>query len=122
MGKGLVLLVFAVCFVAFVVLKLVFVGTKAAYEAVFDPGAKDQRVRELISHCMLRVSHAMHERYNGQPGQLRVAILELTPLVQSIILERGYKADAAMARAIVCSAIVAGGHASQSEIEDAQAS
>lgn len=120
MGRAAVLVVFVIGFVAFVVLKVVVVGTKAAYEAVFDPAAKSERVRGIVSECMLRVSHAMHEKYTGQPGELKMAILQLTPIVQSIILEKGYQANAVMARGIVCEAIVAGGHASREEVGLAQ--
>lgn len=119
MGRAAIWVIFMIGFVIFLMIKFVIVGTKAAYEAVFDPNAKDERVKELISLCMLRVSHAMHEKYTKQPGELQMAILQLTPVVQSMILERGYRADASIARAIVCSAIVAGGHATQEEVERA---
>lgn len=119
MGRAFVFVIFIIGFVVFAILKMVFAGTKAAYETVFDPNAKDERVKALISHCMLHVSHIMHEKYTNQPGELSMAILQLTPAVQSMILERGYQANAAIARAIVCNAIVTGGHATQEEVDRA---
>lgn len=98
---------------------MVLLGTKAAYEAVFDPTAKDERIKALVADCMLRVSHTMHEKYTGQPGELSMAILQLTPVVQSFILERGYQTTAAIARVVVCEAIVAGGHATREEVDRA---
>ena len=52
----------------FAIIKLVITGTKAAYEAVFDPDAKDEKVRELIASCMLVVHQIMTEKYTKQPG------------------------------------------------------
>ena len=120
MGRGIVLIIFIIGFVVFAIAKMAIVGTKAAYEAVFDPNAKDERIKSLVSDCMLRVSHIMHEKYTGQPGELSMAILQLTPAVQSMILEKGYQASADIARTIVCSAIIAGGHATREEVERAQ--
>lgn len=119
MGRAIIFVIFLIGFVVFALIKMVFVGTKAAYEAVFDPTAKDERVKTLVADCMLRVSHIMHERYTGHPGELSMAILQLTPAVQSMILERGYQINAAIARAIVCDAIVIGGHATREEIDRA---
>lgn len=119
MGRAIVLVIFVIGFVVFALIKMVFVGTKAAYEAVFDPTAKDDRIKALISDCMLRVSHTMHEKYTGKPGELSMAILQLTPAVQSMILEKGYQTNAAIARVIVCDAIVIGGHATREEVERA---
>lgn len=96
------------------------VGTKAAYEAVFDPTAKNARIEALVSECMLRVSHVMYEKYTRQPSELSTAIQQLTPAVQSMILEKGYNANAAIARAIVCDAIVAGNHATREEVDRAK--
>lgn len=119
MAKGFILVIFIICFVIFAILKMIFAGGKAAYEAVFDPNAKDERIKSLISECMLRVSHAMHEKYKGQPGELSMAILQLTPVVQSMILEKGYQINAEIARSIVCEAIVTGGHATREEVSRA---
>lgn len=119
MGRAIVFVVFFVGFIIFAVIKVAVVGTKAAYEAVFDPNAKDERVRRLVANCMLRVSHVMHEKYTGQPGELSVAILQLTPAVQSMILEQGYQVTADIAKSIVRGAIVAGGHATQEEVDRA---
>lgn len=119
MGRAIIFVIFLIGFVIFALIKMVFVGTKAAYEAVFDPTAKDERVKALISDCMLRVSHVMHEKYTGQPGELSIAILQLTPAVQSMILEKGYQTNASIARAIVCDAIVIGGHATREEVDRA---
>ncbi|MXS85918.1 hypothetical protein ABO04_08360 [Nitrosomonas sp. HPC101] len=119
MGRAGIFVIFLIGFVVFTLIKMIFVGTKAAYEAVFDPTAKDERVKALIADCMLRVSHIMHEKYTGQPGELSMAILQLTPAVQSMILEKGYQTNAAIARAIVCDAIVIGGHATREEVDRA---
>lgn len=117
MGRAIIFVVFLIGFVVFALLKMVLVGTKAAYEAVFDPNAKNERIRSLIDSCMLRVSHVMHETYTGKPGELSMAILQLTPAVQSMILEHGYQVNAEIAQAIVRNAIVAGGHATQEDVD-----
>lgn len=119
MGRAFIFVIFLIGFVIFAVIKMAVVGTKAAYEAVFDPNAKDERVRALVANCMLRVSHVMHEKYTGQPGELSMAILQLTPAVQSMILEQGYRVNADIAQAIVRNAIVEGGHATQEEVDRA---
>jgi len=119
MGRLLVFVIFLIGFLFFAFIKIAIVGTKAAYEAVFDPTAQDERVKSLITECMLRVSHIMHEKYTHQPGELSMAIQQLTPAVQSMILEKGYRADASIARTIVCDAIVMGGHATREEVESA---
>ncbi|MDM0116214.1 hypothetical protein QTI66_29030 [Variovorax sp. J22R133] len=116
MGKALIGVVFIIGFVVFLVAKTVILGTKAAYEAVFDPTAKDDQTKALISDCMLRVSHKMHESYTGKAGELTQAILHLTPMVQSFFFDKGFKVDSAIARRLVCEAIVAGGHASHEEV------
>jgi hypothetical protein len=121
MGKAIGFLVFFAFFIVFAVIKTMMTGAKAAYEAVFDPNAKDARVEKLVHDCMLRVSHTMHEKYTRQPGELKMAILQLTLVVQSMILEAGYKVEAAVAANIVCKAIVIGGHASDAEIKMALA-
>lgn len=119
MARLLIFIVFIIGFFVFALIKITFVGTKAAYEAVFDPTAKDERISALVADCMLRVSHIMHEKYTGQPGELSMAIMQLTPAVQSMILEKGYQVSPAIARTIVCDAIVNGGHATRSEVEHA---
>ena len=119
MGKAIIFVVFAVGFVIFLLIKLVATGTKAAYEAVFDPGAKDERARAVISDCMLRVSHVMHENYKGNEAELGLAILQLTPAVQSLVMDKGYRIDSGIARQIVCDAIVAGGHATREAVSRA---
>ena len=116
MGKALLAVVFLVGFVIFFLAKTVMVGTKAAYEAVFDPSAKDERTKALVSDCMLRVSHKMHETYTGKTGELTLAILQMTPMVQSFFFDKGYKLDSTIARGLVCEAIVVGGHASREEV------
>ena len=116
MGRAIIFVVFVIGFIIFALIKFVLVGTKAAYEAVFDPTAKDDRVKTLVADCMLRVSHSMHELYTGKPGELSMAIMQLTPAVQSMILEKGYQVNAAIARSIVCEAIVVGGHATREEV------
>lgn len=117
MGKGFVFVIFIIGFIFFAIIKLVITGTKAAYEAVFDPDAKEEKVRELIASCMLVVHQIMTEKYTKQPGELSIAIMHLTPAIQSIILENGYQVDAEIARKIVCNAIVSGGHATQEEVD-----
>lgn len=119
MGRAAVFVVFAIGFVVFLLIKLVATGTKAAYEAVFDPGAKDERIRSLISECMLRVSHVMHEKYTGNEAELGLAIAHLTPAVQSMVMDKGYRLDSKIAKQIVCDAIVAGGHASREAVNRA---
>lgn len=119
MGRAVIFIVFLIGFVLFALLKMIFSGTKAAYEAVFDPNAKDERIKALIEDCMLRVSHSMYQNYTGKSGELTLAILQLTPVVQSLILDRGYKANSDEARSIVCQAIVMGGHATQEEVNRA---
>lgn len=119
MGKAFVFVVFLICFVIFAIIKFVVVGTKAAYEAVFDPNAKDERARAVIAQCMAAVQHVMQNNYSGQPGELSMAILQLTPAVQSLILDRGYQVTSVIARAIVCDAIVTGGHATREEVDRA---
>jgi hypothetical protein len=119
MGKGIVFVVFLIGFVIFMLIKLVATGTKAAYEAVFDPGAKDEHIRSLIAECMLRVSHVMHEKYTGKEAELGLAIAQLTPAVQSMVMDKGYRITSTIARQIVCDAIVAGGHASREAVNRA---
>ena len=119
MGRAIIFVIFLIGFVIFALIKMVFVGTKAAYEAVFDPTAKDERIKALVADCMIRVSHTMHEKYTGKPGELSMAIMQLTPAVQSMILEKGYQTNAAVARAIVCDAIVIGRHATREEVDRA---
>jgi hypothetical protein len=116
MGRGVIFIVFLVGFVIFTILKMIFVGTKAAYEAVFDPSAKDERIRGIIADCIVRVNDVMRTQYEGGLGELSILILHLTPMVQSYILERGYQTTAAIARGIVCDAIVIGGHATHEEV------
>lgn len=119
MGKGIVFVVFVIGFIIFAVIKFVIIGTKAAYEAVFDPNAKDERAKALIAECMMAVNHVMREKYTGQPGELSMAILQLTPAVQSMILNKGYQANSVIARTIVCDAIVVCGHATREEVDRA---
>jgi hypothetical protein len=121
MGRLLWMVAFFVSFVIYAIVKSVATGATAAYEAVFDPNAKDQRIQELVGYCMLRVSHAMHEHHASEPGELKMAILQLTPVVQSLILEAGYKVNASIAERIVCQAIVVGRHATEEEIISALA-
>lgn len=121
MGKAVGGIFFIGLFIVFLIVKYAFTGAKAAYEAVFDPQAKDDRIRTLIENCMLRVSNAMHEKYNGDESGLSLAILHLTPMVQSAIMEAGYNVPAAVARSIVCDAIVNGKHASRSQVNEALA-
>jgi hypothetical protein len=118
MGKLIVLIVFLIAFAVFAVFKLMIVGTKAAYKAVFDPGS-DKSASEAVAVSMMLVSQFMNEKFQGRPGELSFAILQLTPMVQSIILGRGHQIDADTARSIVCRAIVQGGHATEQEIADA---
>ena len=119
MGRAFIFVIFVIGFVVFAIAKLIFTGTKAAYDAVFDPSAKDERIKTLIAECMLRVSHSMHEKYTGQAGELSMAILQLTPAVQSMIMDKGYQVSSANARKIVCDAIVIGGHATREEVDRA---
>lgn len=119
MGRAFVFVIFLIGFVIFAIIKFVIVGTKAAYEAVFDPNAKDERAKAVIAQCMAAVHHVMHNNYTGKPGELSMAILQLTPAVQSLILDRGYQVNSAIARAIVCDAIVTGGHATREEVDRA---
>jgi len=119
MGRAVIFIVFAIGFVIFMLIKLIATGTKAAYEAVFDPSAKDSRARAVISECMLRVSHVMHEKYKKNEIELSLAILQLTPAVQSMVMDKGYRIDSGMARQIVCDAIVAGGHATREAVDRA---
>lgn len=119
MGKAIGLIFFFVLFVVFSVIKSAAKGAKAAYEAVFDPNAKDERIKNLVGNCMLRVSHTMHEKYSGNPSELPLAIVHLTPVVQSMILEAGYNVPANVARSIVCDAIVFGKHATEDQVSNA---
>lgn len=121
MGRGFIFVIFFICFVVFAIIKLAFTGAAAAFEAVFDPNAKDERITKLINDCMIKVSHVMHQKYTAQPGELKMAILQLTPAVQSMILEAGYKIEATVAAKIVCQAIVDGGHATAEEVQSALA-
>lgn len=117
MGRAFIFVIFFACFVVFAIIKLAFTGVAAAFEAVFDPNAKDEKIKALINDCMIKVSHVMHQKYTKQPGELKMAILQLTPAVQSMILEAGYKAPATVAAGIVCQAIVGGGHATEEEVK-----
>lgn len=119
MGRAIIFVIFIIGFVIFAIAKLIFTGTKAAYDAVFDPSAKDEKIKKLIADCMLRVSHSMHEKYTGQTGELSMAILQLTPAVQSMIMDSGYQVSSSVARKIVCDAIVIGGHATKEEVDRA---
>lgn len=123
MGRLFLLVIFLIGFAIFFVIKIVYVGAKAAYEvagSVFDPSSKDENVKEIIGNCMLRVSHIMHEKYSGRTDELSMMILKLTPLVQSLILDKGYQVNSAIAQTIVCGAIVTFGHATQEEVDIAK--
>lgn len=119
MGKAFGYIVFLGFFVVFVIIKHFMRGAKAAYEAVFDPNAKDDRVRRLLETCIFKVSNLMNQRYSGNVNDLPSAILHLTPVVQSMILEAGYKAPAHIAQAIVCDGIVIGNHATRLQVNEA---
>ena len=121
MGRLFVGLVFLIGFVIFTVIKLAAKGTVAAYQAVFDPQAKDARTRELVELSMHRVNHAMHQSYRGRTEELSGAIEAMTPIVQSTMVEKGVAISRYQARALVCEAIVNGGHATQGEVLRAMA-
>jgi hypothetical protein len=119
MGKAVVFIIFAICFVIFILFKYVFVGAKAAYEAVFDPNAKDDRIQRILGNCYTRVVAAMSQRYNGNPDNLRLLIAELVPTIQSYIFDEGYKVPSSVAKAVVCQAIVTANIASEDQVRRA---
>ncbi|RZL94221.1 MAG: hypothetical protein EOP82_05525 [Variovorax sp.] len=115
MGKALVIVALFYLFIVFFIVRMLRVGNKEAYEYVFDPTAKDKQTKTLVAACMLRVNHKQ-ESYTRKAGELTVAILELTAMVQSLFFEKGYEVDSAIARGLVCEVIVMGGHASRQEV------
>ena len=117
MGRGVVFVVFLIGFVVFALIKYVFIGTKAAFEVVFDPNTNDHKVKLIAAKCADLVELSMKRNYKGDPKELSIAIHMLTPYVQSLILDHGYQVDSAVARRIVCSAIVAGGYATRAEVD-----
>jgi len=116
MGRAIIGVVFVIAFVIFALIRFVIVGTKAAYEAVFDPNAKGEREQAIIGECMMAVNHAMRDI---SKSKLSLAILKLTSIVQAMILKKGYRVDSVIARSIVCDAIVIYGHATREEVNRA---
>jgi hypothetical protein len=116
MGKAIAILVFLVLLAGFAIIRSVAVGAKAAYEAVFDPGANDQRVRKIIENCFYRVNHYASTRLNNDRSNLAVVIAELTPMTQSFIMDEGYRVSSDAARNLVCKAMIAGGFASEAQL------
>lgn len=117
MGRAIVFVFFLIGFVVFTLIRLMVVGTRSAYKAVFEPGQADPELRRAVEECLLLVHLEMQQNYTGAPGELPAAVAQMTLMVQSILLSRGWQVQAETARSIVCEAIVSGGHASSEEIE-----
>ena len=121
MGKALIAVVFLGFFVIFLIVKFVLSGAKAAYEAVFDPNAKDDRARRILENCFVRIAHTMSARYDGNPANLRLLIAEMVPKLQAYIFDEGYKVPSQIAQNLVCRAIVVGRYATEEEVASAVA-
>jgi hypothetical protein len=121
MGRAIAIFFFIVCFLVFVAIKAAATGAKAAYEAVFDPGAKEERIRAILRNCYERVTRAIRQRHDGRTETLRILIAEQVPAVQAYIFDQGYKVPADMARRLVCTAIVDANLASEDQVRHAAA-
>jgi len=51
MGKAIVLVFFVGAFIVFAIIKAAFFGAKEAYNAVFNPNANDEKVKQVIAQC-----------------------------------------------------------------------
>lgn len=116
MGRAAVIIIFIIGFIVFAIAKAIFTGTKAAYNVIFDPNSKEEKIQAIVNDAMIRVDLAMHQKYKKQYGELQLLIAQLTLEVQSFVLEKGYNLPSNVAKQIVCEAIVIGGHATYEEI------
>jgi len=117
MVKGILLLFFIAAFIVFALIKAAVLGTKEAYKAVFNPNSNDDNVRLIISLCHSEVFKLMRQSYTGNISDLPSITIQLTPVVQSILLENGYQVPREIALTIVRNAIVEGGFATIHELD-----
>jgi len=117
MGRAIVFIFFIVAAAIFWVIKAAVVGTKAAYEAVFDPAAPDRRIQAILEGLYLRLEQYMRQNYAGDIGKLRLLVAEMVPLAQSYVFDSGYKIPSEIARQIVIRAVIASGRATEQEVQ-----
>jgi|GEM_PF-5289031 len=72
MGKLLMLIVFAVFFVVFYLIRAAGQGVKAAYQAVFDPS--NARARRFLTELHGVVGYCWSSTYRGTQDTLQAAI------------------------------------------------
>lgn len=117
MGRGILAVIFIAGFIVYVLFKVIFAGAKAAYDSVFDPNSKNEKIIMLIQDCKLRVSHSMYQEkeiFNG------ARLLRLMNLVQETIFEKGFgKIDPETLHSIACMGVLEGKHATEMEIKKA---
>ena len=119
MGKAIVLVFFVLAFIVFAIIKAVFFGVKEAYKAVFDPNSGEKEIIKVLGLCSFAIDDIMEKHYDGNLNNLSGLIFQLTPMVQSTILEHGYQTTREMAEHIVKSSIILSGYATEDEIERA---
>ena len=117
MARALAFVVFALLFIVFLVIKAVLQGGKAAYNAVFNPDARDEAVLRVLHMIYITVQGYMQSNYSGKTSDLRRAFFDCTNQAQKIIESNGFSAPIYVTERIVKSAIIQGGFVSADDFD-----
>lgn len=116
MGRAIGLVVFVILFIIFAIVKASIQGGKAAYNAVFNPNAKDEAVMKLLSMIFVTVQEYMRRNYSGNTADLSSAVMKCTHDAQKLIEANGYNAPISITETIVKEAIATGGFATTADL------
>jgi heme/copper-type cytochrome/quinol oxidase subunit 2 len=116
MGRAIGLVAFVLLFIVFFVIKAALQGGKAAYNAVFNPNAKDEAVMRVIGMIVVTVQEYMRQNYSGSKSELPYMLTKCTNEAQKLIEANGFSAPISITESIVKKAIIDGGFASAHEL------
>ena len=105
MGRIAGFIIFLAFFVVFALIKFVFTGARAAYQAVFNPNNLDENAKLFLGRVWVKTDLELKTAYMEDGRSIQGIVSDLIPQIQSLGREFGYEIDRNLSKNLILRAI-----------------